>query len=222
MTNPFWMGRRAIYLAIESMGSQLRGRVVDFGCGTLPYRKLLTGCSEYIGLDFDSSRTRKLGMADVYYDGKYIPMGDNSVDGLLSTQSLEHVPNPEQTVSEWVRILKEDGLVLTTVPLMWPEHETPWDFHRFTSYGLCNLLEKHGFEILEMRKLLPDCRALAELFLAWVHDVLFSRCGRLPQIFLIALICPPIVLMASLLAAVSPKNQNTYKISQCWRADAKS
>ncbi|MGE0011511.1 MAG: class I SAM-dependent methyltransferase [Azoarcus sp.] len=209
-TNPFWLSRRAIYRSIERLGPALRGRVVDFGCGTVPYRKLLTSCDEYVGLDFDSPRARSLGIADVYYDGISIPMENGSIDGLLSTQSLEHVPNPEHIVGEWARVLKTDGLVLATVPLMWPEHEVPWDFHRFTTHGLRTLMERQGFEVLSVHSLLPDCRAPAQLFLAWFYDAWLARCGGLARLVLTVLICPPVVTLASLLAMVSPSNPNTY------------
>lgn len=209
-TNPFWLSRRAIYRAIECLGPQLQGKVVDFGCGTIPYRRLLTQCQEYVGLDFDSPRARDLAVADMFYDGVTIPIEKGSVDGLLSTQSLEHVSNPEQIVAEWARVLREGGRLLVTVPLMWPEHEVPWDFHRYTSQGLRNLIERHGFEVVAFHKLLPDCRALAQLFIAWAYDAWLSKRGRWSRAILTALICTPVVLLASLLAAISSKSSNTY------------
>lgn len=210
VTNPFWLSRRAIYRSIQRLGPKLCGRIVDFGCGTVPYQRLLTDCSEYIRLDFDSPRARELAVADIFYDGVTIPLSDGSVDGLLSTQSLEHVPNPERIIAEWSRVLKEDGMLLVTVPMMWPEHEVPWDFYRFTSHGMRNLLEKHQFEVVSMDRLLPDCRAPAQLFLAWVYDEWLAGLSRWQRVFMTALICFPISMLASMLAALSSKNSNTY------------
>lgn len=209
-TNPFWLNRRAIHGAVARLGSALDGRIVDFGCGSAPYRGLLVRCREYIGLDFDSSRARAMGVADLYYDGITIPLPDGSVDGLLSTESLEHVPNPERIVSEWARICRDGGRLLVTVPLMWPEHEVPWDYHRFTAYGLRGLLERNGFEVLEAEKLLPDYRAIVQLFLAWFFDVFLARRSRLARLSITAVFCAPITLGACLLAAVLPANPNTY------------
>lgn len=210
LTNPFWLSRRAIYRSVAYFGPSLEGVVIDFGCGTVPYRKLLSRCSEYIGVDYDSPRARDLRMADRFYDGETIPFDTGTISGVLSTQSLEHVPNPGCIVAEWARVLKDDGMLLVTVPLMWPEHETPWDFHRFTSYGLCKLLEENGFEVLEVRRLLPDCRAPAQLFLAWMNDAWFMKCGRVSRAALTALICPPIVILSTVMARLFPRNSNTY------------
>lgn len=208
--NPFWLSRRALYRALAELCPALTGRVLDFGCGTGPYRALLTGCVEYIGLEYDSPRARAQGKADLFYDGVRIPLDDASVDGLLSTQSLEHVADPRHIVGEWSRVVKSGGLVLATVPFMWPEHETPWDFHRYTTFGLRNLLEQNGFEVLRVDRLLPDCRAPAQLFLAWMHDVWLVRRGRVMRRLLTALVCPPVALGASMLAKVSPSDRNTY------------
>ena len=208
--NPFWLSRRALHAAMSTLGPRLRGRVLDFGCGTGPYRPLLTGCTEYVGLEYDSPRARAQGSADLYYDGVRIPLDDASLDGLLSTQSLEHVPDPERIVAEWARVVKVDGLVLATVPFMWPEHEVPWDFHRYTTFGLRALLERHGFEVIEMVSLLPDCRTPAQLFLAWAHDAWLARRGRLMRRLLTALVCAPVALGATLLAKLSPRDGHTY------------
>lgn len=210
LTNPFWLSRHAIYKSVEFFGPSLSGTVIDFGCGTVPYRQLLSNCSEYVGVDYDSPRARSLGVADRFYDGETIPFDTGTIGGVLSTQSLEHVPNPDRIVAEWARVLKDDGFLLVTVPLMWPEHEAPWDFHRLTSYGLRKLLEENSFEVLEVKRLLPDCRAPAQLFLAWVNDAWFSRCGKFSRIALTALICPPVVIFSTLVARLSPGNSNTY------------
>lgn len=42
--------------------------------------------------------------------------------------------------------------MLVSVPFVWNEHETPYDFGRYTSFGLRDLLERNGFAVLEVRK----------------------------------------------------------------------
>lgn len=208
--NPFWLTRRALYQSISKLGPLLQGRVLDFGCGTAPYRPLLSSCQDYIGLEYDSPRSRAQAKADIYYDGSRIPLEDGVVDAVLCTESLEHVPDPTLIVREWSRVLKGEGLLLITVPLLWPEHEVPWDFHRFTTYGLRQLLEQNNFDVLSIDRLLPDCRAPAQLFLAWVHDTWLAGRARMTKRLLIALICPTVALSATILARLSPKGSNTY------------
>ncbi len=211
LVNPFWLCRRALYAKLREYGPRLTGTVLDFGCGTGPYRDLLASATKYTGLEYDSPENRLHKRADIFYDGQTIPLDDASVDSVLSTQTIEHVPNPERIVQEWARILRPDGALLFTVPFMWPEHEMPYDFQRYTTNGLRKLLEENGFEVLAQERLLSDCRAPAQLFLAWLHDVL--RLGsRKPvvQLLLTTLLFAPVSLFATILAAITPTNTNTY------------
>ena len=50
------------------------------------------------------------------------------------------------------RILRPGGTVIVSVPHLSRLHEEPYDFYRFTRYGLRYLFEQHGFEVLEIQK----------------------------------------------------------------------
>jgi SAM-dependent methyltransferase len=209
--NPFWICRRELALALEKLAPRLTGAVLDFGAGSQPYRSLLKNCSSYVSLEYDTPQNRERKVADIFYDGQTIPALDHSYDGILSTQTLEHVPNPDIIVAEWARVLKEGGMLLITMPFMWPEHEMPYDYQRYSSGGLRLLLEKHRFEIVEQHRLLSDCRAPAQLFLAWIFDAILAKCRpKVLRFILIPVLCTPISILASVLAAISPKNSNTY------------
>lgn len=209
--NPFWLCRRELALVLSKVAPRLLGVVLDFGSGSQPYRHLLKNCSKYVSLEYDTPQNRERKVANIFYDGQSIPVEDSSYDGILSTQTLEHVPNPEIIVAEWARVLKEGGMLLITMPFMWPEHEMPYDFQRYSSNGLRLLLEKSGFEIVEQHRLLSDCRAPAQLFLAWIFDSILVKCRpKVLRLILIPLLCTPISILASALAAISPKNPNTY------------
>lgn len=209
--NPFWLCRRALHQKLCEYAPRLTGEVLDFGCGTGPYRDLLTSATRYTGLEYDSPENRLHKRAEIFYDGETIPLEDASVDAVLSTQTIEHVPNPERITAEWARIVRPGGFLLVTVPFMWPEHEMPYDFQRYTTNGLKRLLETAGFEIIAQERLLPDCRTPAQLFQAWLYDVLrFGTRRRLSQILLTAVLFAPVSLFATALAVVSPKNTNSY------------
>lgn len=211
LVNPFWLCRRELSHHLETLAPRLRGEILDFGCGSGPYRNLLTTAGRYVGLEYDSPENRRWKRADIFYDGVTIPLETASMDGVLSTQTLEHVPNPERIVAEWARVLRPGGLLLLTVPFMWPEHEMPHDFQRYTTNGLAALLEKGGFELLAQERLLCDCRAPAQLFLAWLYDSLrFGARGPLTQLLLSGLLFAPVSLLATLLARVMPATPNTY------------
>ena len=107
--NPFYIFRRELYLGVKHFGPKLSGKILDFGAGTHPYRHLLTNCSEYVSLEYDSPKNRKNKSADIFYDGVNIPVPDESFDGILSTETIEHVPNPREITQEWMRILHNGG-----------------------------------------------------------------------------------------------------------------
>ena len=73
--------------------------------------------------------------------------------------------NPHEVIDEWARLLKPNGLLLVTTPFIWPEHEVPYDFGRYSSHGLKHVLEEHGFEIVEFQRVGGELSVLGQLFL---------------------------------------------------------
>jgi hypothetical protein len=45
------------------------------------------------------------------------------------------------------RVLAKGGQLVLSTPLFWPVHEAPYDYYRFTEYGLRHLLIKNGFKV---------------------------------------------------------------------------
>jgi SAM-dependent methyltransferase len=58
---------------------------------------------------------------------------------------MEHLPEPDLFLGECHRILEPGGRMCLTVPFMWHVHEEPYDYYRYTEFGLKYLLEKRGF-----------------------------------------------------------------------------
>jgi SAM-dependent methyltransferase len=127
-------------------------RVLDAGAGNAPYRELFTHC-RYVSSDWSQSPHEGAGQVDVVASLDALPMGDGSFDAVLNTQVLEHVADPPRVAAELFRVLAPGGRLFMTVPLVWPLHEEPYDFWRFTSHGLRRTLEGAGFrmERLEQR-----------------------------------------------------------------------
>jgi hypothetical protein len=48
-------------------------------------------------------------------------------------------------------VLRPGGHALVTVPYLYPTHEAPYDFRRFTHFGLADLLKRNGFEVLSLQ-----------------------------------------------------------------------
>lgn len=151
--NPFFFIRKELYKAIERQAPLFKGKLVDLGCGTKPYAQEFVNVSEYIGMDIEHSGNGDTkSYIDVFYDGKTFPFASNSVDGVFSSETFEHIFNLEEIIPEIQRVLKPDGLLLATCPFFWPEHEVPYDYARYTSFAIQHLLKKNGFEIVHYEK----------------------------------------------------------------------
>ena len=206
--NPFYLARRALWKEISAHSAMLSGDLLDVGCGIKPYQKLFS-TSTYTGLEYDTAIARKRGIADAYYDGKKFPFEDQKFDSVLCNQVLEHVFTPDAFIGELARVLKPGGHLLLTVPFIWDEHEQPYDFARYTSFGLKALLERNGFRVLIQRRLLSDISVLFQLLNAYLFKVLASKYVIL-QLFMRVLVFSPISLLGLVAGKLLPCNQDMF------------
>jgi SAM-dependent methyltransferase len=121
-------------------------RVLDAGAGTAPYRECFAHCS-YMTADWEASVHPGARRSDIVASLDALPVPDASFDAVLNTQVLEHVADPGKVASELLRVLVPGGRLWLTAPLLWPLHEEPYDFWRFTAHGLRQVLEQAGFRI---------------------------------------------------------------------------
>jgi SAM-dependent methyltransferase len=148
IVNPFYIIRNGLYKAISKQAINLTGEILDFGCGKKPYEHLFVNAETYIGVDIKiSGHDHKNSKVDKFYDGKILPFPDNSFDSVVSFEVFEHIFNIDEVLLEIRRVLKPNGQLLITIPFAWDEHEAPFDYARYTSFGIKNILEKNLFEI---------------------------------------------------------------------------
>jgi ubiquinone/menaquinone biosynthesis C-methylase UbiE len=165
--------RKAIRSAIKTDASKLNGSLLDFGCGTKPYKKLFVNVKEYIGVDYKiEGRGESQKEVDVYYDGKVIPFENERFDSLLCTEVLEHVFNIDELLQEFNRVLKKNGTLLITTPFMWEEHEMPYDFARYTTPALVHLYTKNGFRIIKNYKTGNYIEVVFQFNLNYIKNIL--------------------------------------------------
>jgi SAM-dependent methyltransferase len=209
LVNPFYFARKALRQQIKSLARHISGRVLDVGCGSKPYESLLN-CSEYVGMEIDTPENREKKIADLLYTGGAFPIEDSSFDWVVSTEVFEHVFNPDVFLSEIARVLKPSGGLLLTVPFIWDEHEQPFDYARYTSFGLRYLLESHGFEIIELRKSVDDIRVIFQMINAYLYKKVISENRPIRNSMLILLLMAPFNLTGALLAKLMPSNSDLY------------
>lgn len=206
--NPFYFARKGLYHNIRALASEIHGRTLDVGCGQKPYRSLFLS-SEYIGLEIDTPENRKRKQADVYYDGNVFPFHESEFDSVVINEVFEHVFNPDGFLSEVRRVLKPGGALLMTVPFVWDEHEPPWDYARYSSYGLSAILGKHGFRVEVLRKSIDDIRVVFQLLTGYIHKKTVTQ-SPFVNLLLTLLLIAPFNLLGELLGVILPKNEDLY------------
>lgn len=122
-----------------------RALVLDAGSGEAPYKNLFQH-ARYESADF--RKLNKVYAPTTYTcDLKNIPVEDCRFDFIVFNQVMEHVPEPQLVLAELHRVLKCGGKMIYTGPLFYEEHEQPFDFYRYTQFGLRHLLSQAGFEL---------------------------------------------------------------------------
>jgi SAM-dependent methyltransferase len=143
--------RRWLEHELRAFGSSLADNaiVLDAGSGDQRYAPYFSR-QRYESADFES--VDKVYVKSTYVcDLAEIPVDDGRFDAVLFTQVMEHLPDPAIVLKELHRILRPGGRLFFTAPLWYQEHEIPYDFYRYTQYGVRHLFGATGFNIDEMR-----------------------------------------------------------------------
>ncbi len=144
MTYIYNISRVLLQQQIAKFGHYVHGRVLDAGSGSYSRYKHLFSSDVVTRLDIVEGLN-----VDIVGSVEKMPFLDKEFDSILSTQVLEHVEYPEKAVAEMYRVLKVGGCVLVTVP-QWNElHEEPYDFWRYTRFGMESLFKRNGFSVVE-------------------------------------------------------------------------
>jgi len=132
-------------------------RILEVGSldvnGTLRYGIQRMKPLEYIGIDIEEGRG-----VDIICKAENLveKFGEESFDFVLSTCMLEHVQDWKACISQIKRVCKKEGHILIIVPSMYPYHEYPHDYWRFSKtdmiriFGDCEIIKlEHDYEINE-------------------------------------------------------------------------
>ena len=119
--------------------------VLDAGAGEAPYRSLFDHVA-YESADFEQV-DKTYGDTTHVCDLRSIPVDDDRFDAIVFSQVMEHLPEPDAVVAELRRVLRPGGRLFYSGPLFFEEHEQPYDFYRYTSFGVRLVLERAGFEV---------------------------------------------------------------------------
>jgi SAM-dependent methyltransferase len=132
---------RTVYAFLRQTVPAMQGKVLDVGCGESPYAHLLTAGASYTGIDI--VHADEFGMTTrndlMTFDGRTLPFSNEYFDHIICTEVIEHVEEPKTFVAELRRVLKNGGTLVATIPFSARVHHEPYDYQRFTSWGLQRL-----------------------------------------------------------------------------------
>jgi SAM-dependent methyltransferase len=166
--------RTSLITAINQVKPNIKGIVVDLGCGEMPYREYLTKegkIKKYVGIDIQPTEYHNKIQPDLYWDGQTIPLPDNYADWVIATEFLEHYFDTQHILKEIYRVLKPDGCIFFTVPFLWPLHEIPYDAYRFTPFSLEKHFELAKFRNITVKSLGGLNRSLAIVVGVWIEHL---------------------------------------------------
>jgi len=141
-------------------------------------------------------------------DAQKLPVADAVLHHVLLLDVLEHLPDPDACIAGLHRSLKPGGTLVLQVPFMYPVHDAPLDFHRWTRDALAAAAARHGFSVsrevalghpLETAALISNI-ALSATVLRWI---------RQPNPLAIVIVLLPFIVLARntaawLMASISP------------------
>ncbi|HSA06126.1 MAG TPA: class I SAM-dependent methyltransferase [Candidatus Gastranaerophilales bacterium] len=126
--------------------------IIDVGSGASPYYNFFQDIDkEYIAVDLQTAlpKNEKRKIKQIVGSIECLPFSDNSADIILCAAVLEHVEDPFKAFKEIYRVLKPGGFFIGSIPFLYPIHMEPYDYWRFTDFGIKKILLKENFELLE-------------------------------------------------------------------------
>lgn len=152
---------------IMMAATQIRGRVLDIGCGT---NDLIRWYRQSGGVGFGVD-VYNFGGADLIVDTTRLPLRDEEFDTVCFIANLNHIPKSQRkdVILEARRVLKENGIVVVTMigPFIgWLCHKLTWwdpdqrvrqiDFSEedvgLSSKYVIDLITKSGFCLIYHKK----------------------------------------------------------------------
>lgn len=129
--------------------------ILDFGCGTAAYRKMLEGFGyRWTGLNYQEGMAKEaadLALADPsikFYDGQVLPFPDHTFDVVYSFQTFEHIQKIDVTFSEIWRVLKPGGSLVGAVSQLEQIHD--FSTFNFTPYGFKIACDRAGLKVIKL------------------------------------------------------------------------
>jgi len=212
LISPIWLLDGKVYDStrkILTMRVEENSLWLDVGCGLKPYASSFDH-AHYTGIDIEvSGRSSDLKVPDLYFNGANIPYEDAKFDGILCTQVLEHVEDIDLLLAECNRVLKIGGAFVVSVPFTYREHEEPYDFRRFTSFGLVLILKRNGFHVSQSLKCLSAIETIATMLCVYISNIIGGK-NKFLIVFSGLFFIFPLLFLSKYLSKILPDNNDLF------------
>lgn len=146
--HPQWLVTRRV---LPDALCSATGIVLDIGAGDRWIAQHLPDSARYIALDYPKTGRDLYGARpDVFADATCLPFADASVDTVVSFEVIEHVRYPDAMLAEIARTLKPGGRAYLSMPFLYPVHDAPHDYQRWTRHGWARSAAGVGLEALRI------------------------------------------------------------------------
>ena len=190
--NPYFINRKSLFneIGLFAMKVKKDESVLDVGCGLKPYRSLFKN-DDYVGIDIKGGgHSDETKIVDKFYDGKNIPFEDERFNNIICTQVLEHAEDPRKLIEECSRVIKKDGQIFISMPFMYPEHEIPYDYRRFTRFEHQKLLEENNFTSIKIKQTTGFFGTFGQLFSVYIFESITFRATILKTLLSVFILGP--------------------------------
>lgn len=165
----FWALRR-LKNSIAANAHLAHGKMLDVGCGLKPYESVFAPhVDEHVGYDYSPTSGFRGNRADVCGDAAALPFESGSFDTVLCTEVLVDLPDPDRTISEFARVLKPGGTLITTAAFVFPVHDRN-DYFRFSPDGLAVIMRRYGLTVDRIVPTTGTAVTIANLVNLYIYD----------------------------------------------------
>jgi SAM-dependent methyltransferase len=146
--HPQWLTDRLHVRSRQALNPLRNAVILDVGSGDSDNIRYVDDSNTIIRLDYPGTNSSYRSRPDVFADARHLPVMDRSIDVVLLFEVLEHVYPGSAVLAEIQRVLRHGGTLFLSVPFLYPIHDAPNDFQRFTIHGIRLHLEHSGFRVI--------------------------------------------------------------------------
>lgn len=172
---------------------QESGLVLDVGAADEWIGRFLGAEARYVSLDYPATGQQLYAARPmVFADAANLPFADTSFDVVVCLEVVEHVPNPARVLQEIRRVLKPGGRAYVSMPFLYPIHDAPHDYSRWTESGWRQMASACGFSIRRIAKRTHAVRT-AGLLACLALSAPASRMGGVSGAVYLSLVALPVL-----------------------------